>query len=229
MQKLLLISLILLCGCKFNRYVVDVKAQSISQTELSEFNMCEIQYFSPNINPKSIDGREFNRQIERVLTDRGIQITDSKKANCTIGIAYAVDGPYKQSHSVPIRGVTGTESSTSYTTGHISSYGNTAYGSATTHTYNTPRYGVTGYRHYDTYYYVQWLALAAINKNGEEIWNAKVSTEDTSDDLHAVFPLLSYIASDTIMTNTQTSINISSIKAAEIRETMTESSALEIK
>ena len=222
MKKILLISLITLSGCNSTQYAINVKSQSVPQNELPEPSMCEVQYFSKDINPKSIEGREFNRQIEKVLTDRGIQITDAKKANCTIGVAYAIEGPYKQTNAAPIIGVTGTASTTSYTTGSISAYGNTAYGSAMTQTYSTPRYGVTGYRYYDTYYYVRWLALAAVNKKGEEIWNANISCTGSSNDLRTIFPLLSYVAGGAIMDNKEASLTISSSKAEEITAFMTE-------
>ena len=226
MQKFLLIFPIIMCSCTSTRYHINVKTQSVPQDELPETSMCEIRYFNKDANPKSIESREYNRQIEKILTDNGIQITDSKKANCTIGVAYAIEGPYKETNAAPIIGITGTSSSTSYTNGSISVYGNTAYGSAMTQTYNIPQYGVTGYRYYDTYYYVRWLALAAINKNGEELWNANISSTGSTNDMRKIFPLLSYVAGDAIMTNKDTSVVISSTKAKEITEFMTNTKEL---
>lgn len=68
---------------------------------------------------------------------------------------------------------------------------------------------------------MRWLALAEINKKGEELWNANISSTGSTNDMRKIFPLLSYVAGDAIMTNKDTSVVISSTKAKEITEFMT--------
>ncbi len=219
MNKLLLFFLILLQACAGTQYTINVKTQSLPQEDLEDLRICELKYVG-DINPKSIEGKDFNRQIEQILTDRGITLTTAKKAKCTIGVSYGISGPFSQTHSAPIIGVTGTSSTTSYTTGTFNTYGNMGYGSATTNTYSIPRYGVTGYRYYNTSYYIRHLAMAAIDKNGDELWNANITNSSSSSDLQSIFPLLSYVAGSSIMTNTNNSVTISQSKAEEMKQKM---------
>ena len=209
-----------LCACSGGKtYSINVKTESLPAEDLQDARMCTLEYHG-DANQKSIQGKEFAKYIEHILSMRGIQVTTDKKASCTIGYSYNIEGPFTQQHSSPIIGVTGTQSTTSYTTGSASVYGNTAYGSATTNSINFPTYGVTGYRYYNTQYYTRWLAMVGVGKDGSELWNAYVSSNGSSNDLSEIFPLMAHVAGSTIMTNTKDSFSISESEAQKIKETM---------
>ena len=219
MNKCVVLFLFILSACSSTRYNIDVKSQSLLIEELQDNKICKLEYFGDK-NPKSIENKLFTKQIEHILNNRGIKLTTNKDSNCTIGFIYNIDGPYTELNSAPIIGVTGTQSTTSYSSGMLSTYGNMSYGSTTTNTYNIPQYGVKGYRYYEIEYYNRWLAMASVNKKGEELWNVYISSKGTSNDLSKIFPLMALVAEDTIMTNSQDTIRFSGSEAQKIKEKM---------
>ena len=219
MKKLIILFAFIASACSTTKYSISVDSKSLPSEDLQNYKTCKIEYIG-NKNQKTIESKEFAKQIEYILAQNDIKVAKGNKANCTIGYSYDVEGPFTQQHSDPVIGVVGTSSSTSYTNGMVHSYGNMAYGSATTNTINIPQYGVTGYRNYTTQYYSRWLALASVDKDGSELWHTHVYNNSSKNDLSEIFPILTHVASNTIMTNTKEKINISESEAKQITEQM---------
>ena len=220
MKKLIILFIFALSACTTTtHYTISVNSQSLPDEDLQNNKTCKLEYIGDK-NQKSIDAKEFTKQIEYVLNQHDIKLVDNKKASCIIGFSYDIEGPFTQEHSEPVIGVVGTQSSTSYTNGMVHSYGNMAYGSATTNTVNFPQYGVTGYRNYTTQYFNRWLSIASVDKDGSELWHTRISSSGSNNDLSEIFPLMAHIANKTIMTNTKENIDISESEAKKIREQM---------
>lgn len=218
---LYLASVFLLAACQGQNFNINIQNQAIPFEELRDKNNCELVY-SPNFSAdiQSIEGREYATQIEKILYERGINIVDKKASNCQIIVGYNIEGPFTEKASVPVFGQTGISSSSSYTTASAYGYSNYATGSAHTTTTYTPSFGITGYRTYDVYVYNRWLAMRATDSNGNELWNAVIKSTGSNDNLRVVFPLLAYMAGQSIMDNVSDDVSINERQAEKIYQKM---------
>lgn len=98
---------------------------------------------SEKVSEEGLEFREYASLVERALAAKGWRrVSEFSAADQIVFAGYGIGNPQKEqiSYSLPVWGKTGISSA--YTTGTISTYGNTGTVSATT-TY-TPSYGITG-------------------------------------------------------------------------------------
>lgn len=88
----------------------------------------------------SLEFRSYAKLVKAEFSKRGVVETPLDQAKYAVFIFYNIDDGKQVVSSYPIFGQTGTSSS--YTTGAVTSYGNTASYNSTT--YNNPTYGVVG-------------------------------------------------------------------------------------
>ena len=161
----------------------------------------------PSEKGTSIDDlefKEFASYVERALGEKGmIRSSQFDSADVAIFLSYGIGNPEtsEYSYSLPIWGQTGISSS--YTSGLVNVYGNSANYSETT-TY-TPSYGITGYRNvqgsYTTYTRHIFLTAYDLEKyrvTEEEIvlWDTRIASTGISGDLRRVFPVMLAAAID---------------------------------
>lgn len=179
MKKRLIIFVLLfaLTGCATTiKYDFGVSGKSVV-SGLPEKHKCYIQYL--NDDNKTIDGRKYAAEIEKMLWNKGFAIvSDKNKADCVIGVLHATNYGTRQKTRYTW-GQTGVASSTSFSNSNFSAYslGNNIYGrgSTITSTTYTPTYGITGAYTYDIPIINIGFAITGIDKDtDEEKWNLKI-------------------------------------------------------
>lgn len=157
---------------------------------------------SDKVSENELEFREYAGLVERALTEKGwSRVNDFKSADQVVFVGYGIGNPQKEqiSYSLPVWGQTGVSSA--YTSGTISTFGNTGTINATT-TY-TPSYGITGYNQFLTTVttYDRWLRLTSVDRKAydqtgkvSEIWKLLVFSNGRTGDLRTVFPYLAMVA-----------------------------------
>jgi hypothetical protein len=160
---------------------------------------------------------EFSAYVERALREKGMKrVSESDSPDIAIFLYYGIGDPEtsEYSYSLPIWGQTGVSSS--YTSGSVNVYGNSATYSGTT-TY-TPTYGITGYRNIQESYttFTRHIDMVAYDINeyrrsgeGIVLWDTRITSIGRSGDLRRVFPIMIAAAIDLIGTNTGKMIIVS--------------------
>lgn len=141
----------------------------------------------------SLQFQNYAQVVRQNLTERGFKEGPFDQADVAVFIDYRIDDGRQLTRSYPIWGQTGTQSS--YTTGTVSTYGNTAYVQGTTT--STPRYGVVGsgvrtdivYRRVLQFDMVDRVATRQQNKL-VKVYEATVVSEGSSSELAEVMPAM---------------------------------------
>lgn len=210
MKYVLLLSLIL-AGCAHvepkTRFYVEV--DSIVGTDVPNAKY-KLLPGNKDVDENDLQFKEYANYIHRAMSYKGfISEEDMNKADIAVFLVYGIGEPVVnvESYAIPTWGQTGYSST--YTTGSVNAYGNTAnYSQNTT---LTPQYGVTGSRTgYNTITtYNRFMAISAINlrelkktKKRIELWRTSVTSTGESDDLRRVFPVLATSAVGYLNKNT---------------------------
>jgi hypothetical protein len=215
MKNLVLIACVsLLAACSTMKY--DVSVNGFADASKSQLRSYVLLPGNTGVTADDLEFKEFASYVDRVLTSRGYQrAADPRTANIAIFLTYGIGEPQEHSYtySIPIYGQTGVSSA--YTTGTLSSYGNTGTYSGTT-TY-TPSYGIVGATtHRGTYTTcMRFMGLEAEDiqqyvqaKKIVPTWSLHVASEGRTCDLRQVIPVMVGASSQYIGTNTGKIINV---------------------
>lgn len=140
----------------------------------------------------SLEFKAYAQQVKDQLVQRGFSEAPIETANIAVFMRYGVDDGKQVLASYPIFGQTGTSSS--YTSGTVTSYGNMATYSGTT--YNTPTYGVTGSGVSSHTVYTRYLNLEMLDRTAfatgkiTKVYEGKVKSSGSLPDLTAVMPYM---------------------------------------
>lgn len=162
------------------------------------------------IDGNSLSYLEFANYAHAALQSAGfIEAESMDEEEITVFLIYSIGNPkaHEKTVHMPIVSQTGTSSANTY--GTFQSYGN--YGTFNTHTNYTPTYGVTGTipitnRYTTCEKFIGMKAIDAVQhiKYNQivELWDIKISNNDSSTDLRKMFPIMMaaatrYIGGDT--------------------------------
>ena len=140
----------------------------------------------------SLEFQSYAKLVKSELGKRGMIEAPFDKAKYAIFMFYGIDDGKQVVSSYPIFGQTGTSSS--YTTGTITSYGNTASYSGTT--YKTPTYGVVGSGTRTDTEFTRYLNIDIIDiaKSGDgkvqKVYEGKAVSSGSSGQLAPVMPAI---------------------------------------
>jgi len=140
----------------------------------------------------SLEFQSYAKLVKSELEKRGMIEAPFNKAKYAIFMFYGIDDGKQVISSYPIFGQTGTSSS--YTTGTITSYGNTAFYSGTT--YKTPTRGVVGSRTNTDTVFKRYLNIDIIDiaKSGngkvQKVYEGKAISSGTNGQLAPVMPAI---------------------------------------
>lgn len=140
----------------------------------------------------SLEHKSYERLIKEELAKRGFVEVPTEEADVVMFFSYGIDSGKEVVSSYPIFGQTGTSSS--YTSGTVTSYGNYATYSGTT--YKTPTYGVVGSgvtsdTEYTRFLKVELLESPALAKGDiKKIYEAKVISSGSNNQVAVVMPTM---------------------------------------
>lgn len=187
-RLLLLFSLALLTGCA-----------GMVQSNVAVFHelpavQTKIKYAAIPFKDQqgSLEHKSYERLIKEELVKHGFVEVPAEEADVVMFFSYGIDSGKEVVSSYPIFGQTGTSSS--YTSGTVTSYGNYATYSGTT--YNTPTYGVVGSgvtsgTEYTRFLKVELLESTALAKGDiKKIYEAKVVSSGSSNQVAVVMPTM---------------------------------------
>lgn len=142
--------------------------------------------------------QEYAAIIDRALAERGMRKSASfDDAQVVVFLRYGIGEPETRSYTynVPVFGQTGVASS--YTSGNVNVYGNSAnYSQSTSY---TPSYGITGYATRTGSYttYTRFLVVNAVDiatwrrtEKLVDVWRASIVSVGSEGDLRLVFPYM---------------------------------------
>ena len=140
----------------------------------------------------SLEFQSYAKLVKSELGKRGMTETPFDQAKYAIYMIYGIDDGKQVVASYPIFGQTGTNRS--YTTGTVTSYGNTASYSGTT--YKTPIYGVVGSGARTDTVFKRYLNIDIIDiaKSGngkvQKVYEGKAISSGSSGQLAPVMPAI---------------------------------------
>lgn len=140
----------------------------------------------------SLEFQSYAKLVKAELSKRGMTEAPFDQAKYAIFMFYGIDDGKEVVSSYPIFGQTGTSSS--YTTGTVTSYGNSASYSGTT--YNTPTYGVVGSGVSSDTIFKRYLNIDIIDisKSGggkvQKVYEGRAISSGSSDQLAPVMPAI---------------------------------------
>ncbi|MDR2239508.1 MAG: DUF4136 domain-containing protein [Zoogloeaceae bacterium] len=140
----------------------------------------------------SLEFQSYAKLVKAELEKRGMTEAPFNQAKYAIFIFYGIDDGKEIISSYPIFGQTGTRSS--YTTGTVTSYGNMATYSGTTH--KTPTYGVVGSGTSSNTVFTRYLNIDIIDiaKSGngkvKKVYEGKATSSGSSSQLAPVMPAI---------------------------------------
>ena len=140
----------------------------------------------------SLEFQSYAKLVKSELEKRGMTEAPVEQAKYAIFMFYGIDDGKQVVSSYPIFGQTGTSSL--YTTGTVTSYGNTASYSGTT--YKTPTYGVVGSRASTATVFKRYLNIDIIDiaKSGngkvQKVYEGKAISSGSSEQLAPVMPAI---------------------------------------
>lgn len=140
----------------------------------------------------SLEFQSYAKIVKSELEKRGLTEAPFNQAKYAIFMFYGSSDGKQVISSYPIFGQTGTRSS--YTTGTVTSYGNTASYSGTT--YKTPTYGVVGSGTTTNTVFTHYLNIDIIDiaksSNGkiQKMYEGKANSSGASDQLAPVMPAI---------------------------------------
>ncbi|HEX8987121.1 MAG TPA: DUF4136 domain-containing protein [Rhodocyclaceae bacterium] len=140
----------------------------------------------------SLEHKSYEKLIKDELNKRGFVEVAPEQADVALFFSYGVDSGKEVVSSYPIFGQTGTSSS--YTSGTVTSYGNYATYSGTT--YNTPTYGVVGsgvssHTEFSRFLNVELLDMPALRSGTiKKVYEAKVGSAGSNGQVAVVMPTM---------------------------------------
>jgi hypothetical protein len=140
----------------------------------------------------SLEFQSYSKLIKSELGKRGMTEAPYAQAKYAIFMFYGINDGKQVVSSYPIFGQTGTSSS--YTTGTVTSYGNTASYSGTT--YKTPTYGTVGSGISTDTVFTRYLNMDIIDiaKSGndkvQKVYEGKAISSGSNGQLAAVMPAI---------------------------------------
>lgn len=140
----------------------------------------------------SLEHKSYERLIKEELAKRGFVEALTEDADVVMFFSYGIDSGKEVVSSYPIIGQTGTSSR--YTSGTVTSYGNYATYSGTT--YRNPTYGVVGSSVKSDTEYTRFLKVELFqnpvlaNGNLKTIYEAKVISSGSSNQVAEVMPTM---------------------------------------
>jgi hypothetical protein len=140
----------------------------------------------------SLEFQYYAKLVKAELEKRGMTEAPYDQAKYAIFMTYGIDNGKEVISSYPIFGQTGT--SRSYTTGTVTSYGNMATYSGTTH--NTPTYGVVGFDTSSDTVFTRYLNIDIIDiaKSGngkvKKVYEGKAISSGSTGQLAPVMPAI---------------------------------------
>jgi hypothetical protein len=140
----------------------------------------------------SLEFQSYAKIVKSELEKRGLTEASFNQAKYAIFMFYGINDGKQVVSSYPIFGQTGTSSS--YTTGTVTSYGNTASYSGTT--YKTPTYGVVGSGTSTDTVFTRYLNIDIIDiaKSGngkvQKVYEGKANSSGSSGQLAPVMPAI---------------------------------------
>jgi hypothetical protein len=140
----------------------------------------------------SLEFQSYAKLVRAELGKRGMTEAPFNQAKYAIFMFYGIDNGKQVVSSYPIFGQTGTSSS--YTTGTVSSYGNTASYSGTT--YKTPTYGIVGSGGRTDTEFKRYLNIDIIDiaKSGEgkvqKVYEVKAISSGSTGQLSPIMPAI---------------------------------------
>lgn len=140
----------------------------------------------------NLEFQTYAKIVKSELEKRGLTEAPFNQAKYAIFMFYGIDDGKQVVSSYPIFGQTGT--SRSYTTGTVTSYGNTASYSGTT--YKTPTYGVVGSGTSTDTVFKRYLNIDIIDiaKSGngkvQKVYEGKANSSGASGQLAPVMPAI---------------------------------------
>lgn len=183
----LVLLLILLSGCA----TVTTKVSSFHELEQPLSGVTYVLVSSKE-QESSLEFQSYAKIVKSELGKRGMIETPFNQAKYAIFMFYGIDDGKQVVSSYPIFGQTGTSSS--YTTGTVTSYGNTASYSGTT--YKTPTYGVVGTGNSTDTVFTRYLNIDIIDiaKSGngkvQKVYEGRATSSGSSDQLAIVMPAI---------------------------------------
>ncbi len=187
-RLLIVLSLTLITGCA-----------GMVQSNVAVFHelptvMTKVKYAAIPLKDQqgSLEHKSYEKLIKEELGKRGFVEAPVNEADVVMFFSYGIDSGKEIISSYPIFGRTGTSSS--YTSGTVTSYGNYATYSGTT--YNNPTYGVVGSRvssdtRYTRFLKVEFLESLALEKGDvKKIYEAKVLSSGSSNQITVVMPTM---------------------------------------
>ena len=140
----------------------------------------------------SLEFQSYAKLVKVELEKRGMTEAPFNQAKYALFMFYGIDNGKEVISSYPIFGQTGTSSS--YTTGTVTSYGNMATYSGTT--YNTPTYGVVGSGTSSDTIFTRYLNIDIIditnsgNGKVKKVYEGKAISSGSSGQLAPVMPAI---------------------------------------
>lgn len=202
---------VLLAGCAtFGQRPFNVDVSGLTSQSAHQYRTYIILPGNKGVTPDDLQFQEYAMDLSRALQADGfVPAKTGDHADVVIALSYGIGDPqaHQYSFALPIFGQTGVASS--YSSGVINGYGNSASYSGTT-TY-MPKYGITGYmpirREYTTYF--RYVLISAYqlkplleSKDLVELWQTAIGSTGSTGDMREVYPILiaaafPYFATDT--------------------------------
>lgn len=140
----------------------------------------------------SLEFQTYANLVKNEMNRYGFAESQFNDAKYVVFLKYGIDNGREVTSTIPIYGQTGVSSS--YTTGNVNMYGNTATYSGTT--YNTPTYGITGTQQVSSTEYTRYLFLDIVDKekstekNLAKVYEGHAISRGSSEHLSAVMPAI---------------------------------------
>jgi hypothetical protein len=141
----------------------------------------------------SLEHKSYASLVKEELITKGYIEKPVEDADVIVFMNYGIDNGHEEISSYPIWGQTGTSST--YTTGNVTAYGNMATYNATTT--STPTYGVTGTGVSSHMKYKRFLTVELVDnktflltKKIQKIYEGKVTSEGSSSTIAPVMPAM---------------------------------------
>ena len=205
-QLVILISTFFLVSCTMTNMTTNsvtqflIEVDSYGEDSMLTKKNCFLYISDSTINTSDLQFQEFYGYVSKTLKNKGYRIVDSiELANIIVFFNYGISDPNTQEYtrSVPVWGQTGISSTTTTGTVYVNPYSNNIRYNQ--NSYNTPTYGVTGYRAIQgtSTTYRRYLNLVAYDfdyfvKNNKEkrLWQTVITSTGFTGDLRKVFPIM---------------------------------------
>jgi len=188
MRNIVLIPLlVLLGGCA----TVETRVSAFHELE-SSLSGVPYVLIPTREQESSLEFQSYANLVKSELGKRGMTETPFDQAKYAIYIFYGIDDGKQVVSTYPIFGQTGTASS--YTTGTVTTYGNTASYSGTT--YKTPSYGIVGSGASTDTVFKRYLNIDIIdiaksgNGKAQKVYEGKAISSGSSGQLAPVMPAI---------------------------------------